>query len=405
MQPIYSPDGRFWWDGRQWQPVPGAPLDGPPPPSGPPQWMQAPSQPGGAWSPGAQPPRRRNRLPLIIGIAALVLVLITVAVVIYLYPWQAAGRATTPSSSASTSAEPSPAAPTLQPGEPVTKEKLSQVSAADFLWGTLTRQMTAPTVVITDAYFQTPANFTNHDQYYIKQIGIDHRTGTEADGKDTTLASVSMREGKPEHLTRCVDGQAYWLTEDLTTKKPKWRESSTTSCTPDDASWRHSVSDGIVPNGLTAEQAAAMIESLREEFPGFVNARRPSLITSGGKTYVRQIVDYKPIKLGDGRYWGTQIFLLAFKRTGLDPLTWPFMGGLGPGEGLHVSYYLDPATLLPVAATVRSTPVLGDDGKVRERYDQTQVFNYRYPDKLTPLTLKDTKPPQLTLPEGWKIPK
>jgi hypothetical protein len=375
MQPTYSPDGKFWWDGQRWQPVPGAPT--PPPP-------------------------RPSRLPLIIvGIVTLVLVLIAVPVVVFVLRTQTAGPTTT----SSAPADPSPAGPTLQPGEPVTKEKLSQVSASDFLWGTLTRQMTAPAVVTTDAYFETPANFTNHDVYYVKQVGIDHRTGTEVSGKDTTLASVTMRQDKPEHLTRCVGGKAYWLSEDWETKKQKWRASTTTSCAPDHRDWRHSVSDGIVPNGLTAQQAGAMIESLRDEFPGFVNASQPTLIKSGGKTYIRQVVDYKPIKLGDGRYWGTQIFLLAFKRTGLDPLTWSFMGGLGPGEGLHVSYYLDPETLLPVAATVRSTPVLGDDGKVRERYDQTQVFNYRYPDRLTPLTLKDTKPMPLIVPEGWKIPK
>lgn len=373
MQPTYSPDGKFWWDGRQWQPVPGAP-----------------------------PPPRRSRLPLIIvGIVALVLVLIAVPAVIVLLRNQAAGPTTSPSASA----EPSPAAPTLRPGEPVTKEKLSQVSAADFLWGTLNRQMTAPTVVITDAYFRTPADFNAHDQYYVKQVGIDHRTGTEASAKDTTLSSVSMQQGKPDHLTRCVDGKAYWLSEELVTKKLRWRPSPSTSCSVDDTSWSLSASDGVVPNGLTAAQAAAMIESLRDEFQGFANPRRPTLIKASGKTYIRQIVDYKPLKLEDGRYWGTQIFLLAFKRTGLDPQSWPFSGGLGPGEGLHVSYYLDPTTLLPVATTIRSTPVLGDDGKVRERYDQTQVFNYRYPGKLTPLTLKDTKPPQLILPEGWKIPK
>lgn len=407
MQPTYSPDGRYWWDGHRWQLVPGAPVQGPPPPDGPPTWNPPPAQPtgqpAGGWPPPpSAPPRRPNRVPLIIALGVLVLVIIAVPVVYFATRGAGSGPTAGPSPTETTTA---PAAPTIQPGEPVTKEKLSQVSASEFLWANLTRQMTEPVTVITDAYFAKPANFTNHDLYYVKQVGIDHRSGTDVTDKEVTLSEVTYIKDKPDHLSRCIDGKEHWVSEDWETKKPEWHEGDTAACQPQEGKWARGASDGMVPNGLQPDQAEGMIASLRDEFAGFANPQQPTLITASGKTYVRQIVDYKPLKLAGGQYWGTQIFLLAFKRTGLDSLAWPFQPGLGPGEGLHVAYYLDPETLLPVASVLRTTPVLAEDGSVRERYDQTQVFNYRFPDKLTPLNLKDTKPIPLLVPEGWKIPK
>ncbi len=409
MEPTYSPDGRYWWDGRRWQLVPGAPVQGPPPPNGPPSGNPPPAppsgqptgQPAGGWSPpSAVPPRRPNRVPLIIALAVLVLVIIAVPVGYFAIRGGGPGPIAGPPPTETTT----PAAPTIQPGEPVTKEKLSRISASEFLWANLTRQMTEPVTVITDAYFAKPDNFTNHDRYYVKQVGIDHRSGPDVTGKDVTLSDVTYIKDKPDQLSRCIDGTDYWLSEDWETKKPEWQEGDTSSCRPQDGKWARGASDGIVPNGLQPAQAEGMISSLRDEFAGFAHPQQPTLVTASGRTYIRQLVDYKPIKLA-GQYWGTQIFLLAFKQTGLDPQAWPFEPGLGPGEGLHVAYYLDPETLLPVASTIRTTPVLAEDGSVRERYDQTQVYNYRFPDKLTPLDLKDTKPIPVLVPEGWKIPK
>lgn len=376
MQPTYSPDGRYWWDGSQWQPVPGAPAPGP-------------------------PPRRPNRLPLIIGLGVLVLVIIAVPVV-YFTLRNAGGAPTAGPPAATTTAA---TAPTIQPGEPVTKEKLSQVSAADFYWAALTRQMTAPVSVVSGAYFRTPADFKKHGLYDVKQVGVDHRSGQDVNSKDMTAATTSILNGKVDGQSRCVDGRYYLLLDDFDTKKPYWKESDSTPCRLDHLSWTMASADGIEPSGLSADQTAVVIKALQNDYPGFANPKQPELITASGKTYIRQTVDFKPVKVPDLGYWGTQVFLWALKRTGIDPLKWPFMPGLGAGEGLHMTYYYDVKTLLPAASVIRSTPVLDEDGKVKERYDQTQIFNYQFPKKLTPLTLKDTKPLTLVIPEGWKIPK
>ncbi|WP_152363991.1 hypothetical protein [Microlunatus speluncae] len=387
MQPTYSADGRYWWDGRAWQRVPGAPEHGAPPPAGPPGWAPPPGSPPAA------------RLPLIIaGIVALILVIIAVPAVYFLT--RAGGPVAGPAPAGS-----EPAGPVLQPGDEVTKEKLSRVSAADFYWAALDRQLTAPVSVINGGYFQTPADFAKHGFYEVRQVGVDHRSGADVNSKEFTAAATTYVNGKPDAQSRCVDGHHYLLLDDLDSRKPYWKKSDSTPCRLDYQSWTLGSSDGILPSGLKPDQASVVIKALRDDYPGFVNAGQPTLITASGHTYIRQIVDFKPVKIPDLGYWGTQIFLWAFKRTGLDSQQWPFLPGLGAREGLHVAYYYDVKTLLPAASVIRSTPVLDDDGQVKERYDQTQIFNYRFPAKLTPLTLKDTKPQTLVIPEGWKIPE
>ena len=285
----------------------------------------------------------------------------------------------------------------LQPGENVTKQRLAQVSADGFYWDLLRRQMTQPIGLITSAYFRTPAEFEQRQSYFVKQLAIDHRTG------DFTSAQTSYVLGRMSNMSRCIDGKSYFLSR----YGDGWShlDSNDEDCATIPQLMHSAATDGIVTSGLSDEQAGKVLASLRDEHEGFAHPRRPTLITVNGKTYIRQVVDYTPVKLDDGLYWGTRIFTRAFTETGLDPKTWPWYAGLGPGEGLHVVYYIDTKTLLPVASVIRSTPVLDENGRERERYDQTMVFNYGFPAKLPVLTVRDARPLRLTLPEGWRIAK
>lgn len=408
MQPSYSPDGRFWWDGRQWQPVPGnadppAPQQGrwqqPPPPQQqprpgpygpPPQQQLGPQQPG-----RPQPPQRNNRVPLIIGgivLAALVIIAIPVTY-IALRP-----------SEAGTSGTGAPASrPTLKPGDPITQDKLNKVAPDDFYFDVQKRQLTKPVSLVTSGYFQRPSDFSSHKSYYVNQVGVDHRGGRAAGVGRFTAARTSYTDGKSDSQVRCVSQKPYYLGKDYETGKMKWDKGSDPEECKTIEQWRSYGSDGVTASGLNEGQANAVQSSLRDEYEGFAAPRRPKLIKASGHSYIRQVVDYKPKKLADGNYWGTQIFIWAFKKSGLDSLTWPFVPGLGGGEGLHIIYYYDTKTLLPTAAMIRTTAILDANGKPSHDYKQTIVVNYAFPSKLAPVDLKDTKPLKLKPPEGWRF--
>ena len=206
----------------------------------------------------------------------------------------------------------------------VTKQRLAGVSADGFYWDLLRRQMTQPIGLITSAYFRTPAEFEQRQSYFVKQLAIDHRTG------DFTSAQTSYVLGRMSNMSRCIDGRSYFLSR----YGDGWShlDSNDEECATIPQLMHSAATDGIVTSGLSDEQAGKVLASLRDEHEGFAHPRRPTLITVNGKTYIRQVVDYTPVKLDDGLYWGTRIFTRAFTETGLDPKTWPWYAGLGPGR-------------------------------------------------------------------------
>jgi hypothetical protein len=282
----------------------------------------------------------------------------------------------------------------IRPGEQVTQERLAQISGSDFYWSLLKRQMTQPVSQISAAFFK-PGRFGRDDSYGINQLAIDHRNGEYA------LATTNYLDGRVLDIGRCVDGKRYVRN----VRGGKWLVSEIIDeCSAIPEHRLGAATDGIVASGLSETQAVAVVASLRDKHKGFAHPKRPTLVTAGGKQYIRQVVDYRPIKLEDDRYWGTVIFTRAFEETGEDPDTWPWYSGFGPGQGLHVVYYVDPATLQPVASIKRATPTLDDKGREQTRYDQTTVYNYAFPARVPRLTLNDARPLSLTLPEGWNIP-
>ncbi len=348
----------------------------------PPATPQRPRQPGPNWGWVA-----------VAAVLAVVTVVVTLAVLVRYTdgPGGIAGDTDSPSAEPPrpTVAEP------VRPGEQVTNEQLAQISGSDFYWASLKRQMTQPISQISSAFFK-PGRFRLGGSYDISQLAIDHRSGEYA------LATTNYLDGRMLDMGRCVDGKRYVRSA----RDGEWRVSEIfDECSTIPEYRLGAATDGIVANGLSETQADTVVASLRDEHKGFAHPRQPTLISVDGKRYIRQVVDYTPIKLEDGRFWGTVIFTKAFETTGEDPDTWPWHTGFGPGQGLHVVYYLDQRTLLPVVSIKRATPTLDTNGREQTRYDQTQVFNYAFPAKLPRLTLKDAAPLSLTLPEGWRIPR
>ena len=351
-----------------------------------------PGQPGPGFAPGQPPRRRRRRAPLIIGAAVVALALIAIPVAVHLVraaDAQQGYQRTTPP---------------LRPGEPITRAKLDQVSPQDFLWDQLQRQMMQPISEVDDAPFVDKKSYTAHDDYYVHQTVIDHTSGRSAKDGRFSSAETSYQKGDKPSVSRCIGAKYYFLSTPYGKSHPSWRyvPGNNDAC---ELKHQWTATDGIVPSGLNQAQSAQELSTLREKYKGFANAGKPTLIKASGQTYIRQIVDYQPLKLADGAYEGSQIFIWAFQSTGLDWEAWPFINEAAGGAGQHIVYYIDPKTLLPVASKIQDTPALDDTGHPERTDLSYHVINYRFPTRFHPLTLKSEQPVKLDLPQGWAIPK
>lgn len=277
---------------------------------------------------------------------------------------------------------------TLQPGQPVTTRSLGSVDPTSFLVSILKRQMTAPVTEVTAAYFETADELTSHSHYYVNDVTTDYAT------KAFNYQTVSYDNNSPDDLTRCVNG----VTNLYDTYAREWNALKTsTTCTSLSVRVDAYLSDGIAPGGMTQAQATKYIDSF-VAYKGFVNAQRPTLVTSQGKPYVRMVVDFKPVQL-QGDYWGSQIFTWAFKDAGLNPLTYPFQNKFGISQGMHVVYYLDPRTLMPVYCKQTAITSPG-----QSPYYTALLFKYAFPATLQPETTDDHTPPTISdVPQLWTM--
>ena len=282
----------------------------------------------------------------------------------------------------------------IEPGQPVTAEKLSKVLPVDFYYSMLRRQMVAPIGQLRSAYFGNEQDFlTRSGIYSITEVAIDHKTDRVHYG----FSNYINKRGPGD--IRCVnDAEMYW--SDVLNAWARNKYQSAASCKRKPQGGL----DGIVSSGLTDDQALKVIRELRN-YEGFVNPAQPTLLSANGKTYIRQVVDFKPKKLSDGEYYGTALPMWAFKEAGLDPVKWPWSNPFGLAAGLHVVYYLDTATLMPVASFHTAVNNPSSDGSEVEQ-EGVQAFNYAFPKTLPTWKLgKRRETLTLNLPEGWKIAK
>lgn len=331
---------------------------------------------------------KKSRLGLVIGIVVGVLVL-AIAVPVGILVWQ--GRTTEPQ----TTAQGDDRTKIIEPGQPVTEQTLSEVDPLAFYESVIKRQMTAPIGRLKTGIYLDRQRFKAQDGRVI-DAAIDHQTD------EFYLVKSLVRGPKDDDpfTTACVAGKEHsW-----SNYSQSWRESSSSGdrCTkkPYEGS-----GDSVVSSGLTAEQADQVIAKLRT-YKGHVNAAQPTLLKTGKKTYVRQVVDLVPIILADDSYWGSAIPMWAFRDAGLDPVTWPWTNHYALAAGIHLVYYLDTETLLPVAAFQEAMDVPDNpNGERGSKQEGITVINYSFPPTLPadPDLSKRGSPVAVTLPEGWKL--
>ncbi|QUQ66774.1 hypothetical protein JJ691_45020 [Kutzneria sp. CA-103260] len=287
----------------------------------------------------------------------------------------------------------------LQPGQAVNAQTLAGVSADAQFWSVFRRQIQAKIAVLTSASFNSQDAFASGQYDSIFKAGVDHGA------KKPFLERTYFLQGKPSSLDKCVGGveQTYYISSQRWSAQPPERP---TTCTVQDQGLLYTGSDGIAPSGLNQTQADAYINALQNKYQGFVKAGKPTLFSANGSQYVRMAVDFGPVKIPNDGYEGNQIFIWAFKDTGLDGLSWPFTNGHTGVTGSHVVYYLDTKTLLPAYEVVSLNPAL-DDSTDKPSTDDTSYFvgfyRYDYPDALPVSTTSDTTPFTLQMPEGFKL--
>jgi len=409
--PTYSDDGQWWWDGRSWQPVTQQqPYGGQQQPvqqqyAVPPQQPQYPAaqqpQYGGGQPPyqggpqgfyqQPQQPRKKSRaLPLIISAAVvLVLILAIGGVVIW--------KNTSGDGGGGTSAGAPPKdAKIIEPGQPVTEQALSEVNPQAFHESVIKRQMTTPIARLKTSVFGDEKVFsTGRPIWSITDLAVDRQTRkyylaeSILDGRADQEPTNQICTGEPKPMRWSKFNQA-WVRSTFDDRR----------CTE----MPQGSTDSIVSSGLSAEQADKVIASLRES-KGFVNPAQPTLLTAGGKTYVRQVVDFKPVERADNNYWGSAITMWALRDAGIDPAEWKWSNPFNLTEGIHMVYYLDPATLLPVAAFQSGIDTPAGNGEPAVKRTTIQVVNYSYPQTLPQPTIpKGAGTLTISLPEGWKVP-
>ncbi|MFB6725395.1 hypothetical protein ACFCV3_34770 [Kribbella sp. NPDC056345] len=402
--PTYSDDGQWWWDGHAWQPVTQQPPQqqpyggqqypgpqqpgGQPPYQGGPQGFYQPQQP-------QQPQRKSRTLLIVAGAVALVLIIAVGGVLVWNNNSGDSGGTAgggPAGSDRKAGGAPPKNAKTLEPGQPVTAETLAEVDPQAFHEGVMMRQMVAPIGRLVSATFESEEAFASRRQWVLTDYAIDHKTDKYY--YFNALLHAAPEVDKRPYNMMCVGTKQM----EYSNVYQQWSEARSpgNKCTKKPYAGH---CDSVVSSGLTADQADVVIKELRAA-KGLVNPAKPTLLSANGKTYIRQVVDFNPVMLGDNSYYGSQMMMWAFKEAGLDPVTWPWCNPYHVSEGIHMVYYVDTETLRPAASFQRGTEAPGREDDA----DPVQVVNYSYPTTLPVSKLpKNAGTPRISLPEGWKL--
>lgn len=240
--------------------------------------------------------------------------------------------------------------------------------------------------------------------------GFDYKTKKFSLNRENTLQT-----GKPGikglgFKTRCVDGKSYSFSE----FEKKWNQSRFDSCQLRDAIY--AIGDGIDIFGLDEKQADAVSQYFTKDFPDVIQVPKLELKTKPGdgtKKYLRFEVNFTPVKSGPYGYFGLQHFTWAFQRAGIDYKAHPYSAKGGLGQGLHVVFYVDPSTGLPVYSQQSNIPTFDAQGKPRSIEDskvgyRDDRYQYSFGKEFPQLDMNATSTITLDWPRdndaGWKPP-
>lgn len=259
---------------------------------------------------------------------------------------------------------------------PITENTIHSVNPDALFWEMFLRQATQPTVHTRRESFTSPRAAESRSLFSVHDDRFDHRNGHYVG------THVENWRGKLKIVDRCADSTRY----SRDTYDTRWELDGPSGM----CQMRPFLGDGILPSGLSTQQAERMISSILE-FPDFLRARQPSFVDIGGQQYIRLPVRANTLDRG-GEHWGMQILDWAFQDTGLDIDTHGYTTG-NPADGAEMVYYLDPDTLLPAYTQRHNTPPPG-----KRRQPMVNRVEYVRPAEVPTDPLADTTPRELSWP-------
>lgn len=307
--------------------------------------------------PGQQPPmvptpepqQPHNKYKVMTAIALVVLMLTAaVGIMFFMSPKKAAQEEVPAVSSTPIN--------TLSAKQVLTEEDLRALDSTNAFWAYFKQAAQQSVLTTTKEYYYANSPTAKPTSVTIKRTGFDYTTKKIVQAVDMP---DDILNGRLKY--RCYDGKEYFLTP---TTSYGWREveaDDATYCNLDKES--ADINDGMNTGGLTAGQAESFIQTLRRQ-DGLVTVDSLQIAEKHGKQYLHFEVTLAPQPTNEENiYMGNQWWMWAFKKTGLDPSTQPY-GYIGAGgEGMKITYYVDPATKLPVYSVVRTTPLKDKNGK------------------------------------------
>lgn len=225
-----------------------------------------------------------------------------------------------------------------------------------------------------DVYYTKNQKDSRGEQYNLYSVGMDYRSKKYTYDEDD-FSNIGVIQ------SRCIDAKQYiFNASKLSTAKASWQAASdSTSCSLSSVATR--VNDGMNTGGLDSKQSDAFVQQLNKS--GALSVNSANLVTQKGASYIKFDITVTPQKKTAGVYWGMQNFMQAFQATGLNAGKYPYTYFGASGEGAHVQYYVDPATMLPVYSTAISAPAYDANGKPVSPSSWSHRFvEYRFPTAL-----------------------
>lgn len=234
-----------------------------------------------------------------------------------------------------------------------------------------------------DVYYTAEKNAKRTDQYTMFDVAVDYRTKTYS-YSDDAYSNIGVLK------TRCIDDQQYTYNGSKLAAVAGWQPASdSTTCKLSVVATR--MSDGVNTGGLTEKQADTFVKAINQSQS--VSVSDLKIVEKNGKRYLRLAVQVTPKMQASKIYWGMQNFLDAFQATGVSSDKHPYTY-FGPANaGMKMDYWIDPATLLPVYATMDVTEGVNEAGmKVTPETWSQRAVEYDFPKEVAKPTLDDANP-------------
>lgn len=231
-----------------------------------------------------------------------------------------------------------------------------------------------------NVYYTNNEQDKRGDQHTMYDVSVDYRTKQYAYMEDS-YSTIGVLQ------SRCIEGQQYGFNASKLSSGGGWQASSdSTTCKFDVVATR--MNDGMNTGGLDDKQADAFVQKLHQSQAVTVNGVNAFVYKD--VPYLKFDVTITPREAAKGIYWGMQNFMTAFQATGLNPEKHPYTYFGTGNEGMHLVYYVDPVSQLPVHAQITSTPAFNESGRpISPKSWSHRSIEYAFPAAVAKPTLDD----------------